>query len=619
MHDDHREKCRTSTGERNLRNAIVYNPVFSATIPLVNSYFSLLSCIRLIKHRYESVARTTRDQARLLELGNNLISLRLAEAFLEKDELVQRLPDHPLQIAVIGPTQAGKSSLVNLLLGEAVARVSPLAGFTIHPQGFCLNLKADELDWLDGYFRDYRRTPLDELPTDRYDCYALSDRLTHPGHSLPPCVIWDTPDFDSVDAEDYRTSVLRTTALADVILLVVSKDKYADQSVWETMRLLEPLGQPSGVCLNKVAESVRGTLLHSLEQKWRSVRQDAPARAVVLPYLEDWETEAPVRLRGETGHLIALVNSAIAGVERGRQSEHAKRLLATHWARWLAPIKTEQNALTEWNGMVDDAIREGLAIYRRDFLNHPQHYETFQRALAELLTLLEIPGLAGAFVMARKIVTWPVRQITKLGQSFGARHQGEASQETAVLMQVLEHLFIRIGEGVMEKSEDDSALRGWWREMGVLLRSERKAEGARCDAAIAQYHQAFQPEIDRTAHQLYDKLREHPAVLNSLRATRITTDAAALAVALHTGGIGIHDFILAPAILSMTTMLAEGALGQYLHKAEAELRQRQYQEVERLLNRLVRPALNRLPEKLDPSDKFNLPTETLEAAEALLR
>jgi hypothetical protein len=279
----------------------------------------------------------------------------------------------------------------------------------------------------------------------------------------------------------------------------------------------------------------------------------------------------------------------------------------------------EQNALTEWNGMIEDAIREALTIYRRDFLDHPQHYETFQRALAELLTLLEIPGLARTLMTARKVVTWPVRQIAKLGQSLRSRRQDEASQETAILAQAVEHLLIRIAETVLEKGETDPTLRGWWREMGHLLHGERASESRRCVAAIARYHQSFRPEIDRTAHQLYDKLREHPAVLNSLRATRITTDAAALAVALHTGGIGIHDFLIAPAILSLTSMLAEGALGHYLHKAEAELKQRQYQEVEKLFDSLVRTDLIRLPGKLDPTNKFNIPAATLEAAEAMLR
>lgn len=603
---------------KHVRSAIVYNSRFAATGSFVNSAAPLLSCIRLIQQRHESVARNVRDQARALELGSNLISLRLAEAFLEKGELLERLPDHPLQIAVIGPTQAGKSSVVNLLLGEKLAFVSPLAGFTVHPQGFPLNVAEEQLKWLDGYFRNYRRCRPDELPADRYDCYALGDRVTRPGHPLPPCIIWDTPDFDSVAAEDYRTSVLRTAALADIVLLVVSKDKYADQSVWETMRLLEPLGQPVGVCLNKIAASSRDTLVRSLEQKWRGIRRDAPASIVTLPYLEDWETKAPVLLQDERGRLLTLLGVESAARGRPGHSERAKRLIATHWPAWLAPIRTEQNAWITWNGMIEDAIREALSVYRRDFLDHPQHYETFQRALAELLTLLEVPGLAGALLTARKVVTWPIRQLAKLGQNLRWKRQDEASQETAVLTRVVEHLFIRISETVLEKSQEDPALQGWWREMGQLLHGERLSKSERCTAAITRYHQSFQPEIDRTARQLYDQLRQHPAVLNSLRATRITTDAAALAMALHTGGIGIHDFLLAPAILSLTTMLAEGALGRYLHKSEAELKQRQYHEVEKLFDRLIRVELNRLPERLDPSDKFNIPAQTLATAEAML-
>ena len=215
------------------RNAIVYNTGFATNGPFVNA--SLLSFIRLIEQRHESVLRATRDAVRAEQLTHGLISLRLAQDFLEKGELIHRYPQLPPQIAVIGPTQVGKSSIANLLLGADLARVSPLAGFTVHPQGFALS--GGETDWAEAYFGGGRRA-LDDLSAGEYDAYALED-ATSAGHPLRNAVVWDTPDFDSVDAGEYRASVLRTIALADVVLLVVSKDKYADQSVWETMRLLE--------------------------------------------------------------------------------------------------------------------------------------------------------------------------------------------------------------------------------------------------------------------------------------------------------------------------------------------------------------------------------------------
>ena len=61
-------------------------------------------------------------------------------------------------------------------------------------------------------------------------------------------------------------------------------------------------------------------------------------------------------------------------------------------------------------------------------------------------------------------------------------------------------------------------------------------------------------------------------LLNSLRATRVTTDAAVIALALHTGGIGVHDLVIAPSMLTVTSLLAESAIGSYMHNVEADLK-----------------------------------------------
>jgi hypothetical protein len=111
-------------------------------------------------------------------------------------------------------------------------------------------------------------------------------------------------------------------------------------------------------------------------------------------------------------------------------------------------------------------------------------------------------------------------------------------------------------------------------------------------------------------------LREHPAILNSLRATRITTDAAALAVALHTGGLGVQDFILAPAMLSLTSLLTEGALGSYVGRAEEDLKRKQQELVRRLFEDTLREPLLRLPARLEGIPRFEIPPETLSAAKS---
>jgi len=83
---------------------------------------------------------------------------------------------------------------------------------------------------------------------------------------LPRGVLWDTPDFDSIDSATYREGVIRAIALADIIILVVSKEKYADQSVWDIMSALEALHQPTVICLNKLSEGSEAVLIQSLKK-----------------------------------------------------------------------------------------------------------------------------------------------------------------------------------------------------------------------------------------------------------------------------------------------------------------------------------------------------------------
>ncbi|MFM8330243.1 MAG: GTPase [Candidatus Methylumidiphilus sp.] len=574
---------------------------------------SLSACVALLRQRHESVLAAVGGGPQARQLENSLVSLRLAEACLEKAKVNRQQPKHPLQIAVIGPTQSGKSSLVNRLLGAERAQVSPLAGYTVHPQGFPLNTAAADWDWLERYFHDYRRCRPEELPVGQYAHFALGETLNSPRHPLPPSIVWDTPDFDSVDAGGYRNAVLRTAALADVLLLVVSKDKYADQSVWDTLCLLEPLGQPTVVCLNKLDAGSGDTLVLSLREKWRAARWDRPVGISVMPWVEDLNGALPAE---EGGKLLQLLAEACGAVDRASQPKRAQELARTHWPDWLAPVRQELAAQAEWAALVDEAFAEALTLYRRDFLDHPHHYETFQRALAELLTLLEIPGLAGGMVAARKVLTWPARQLARLGQS--VRGKENLGQETAVLNRTLEHLFIHLGQALLDKSGGEPAQTGFWRALGVALREERKTGEPRRAAALARHVQAFQPEIERTAHQLHDKLSEQPRVLNALRATRATTDAVGLALALNTGGIGVQDFIIAPAILSVTSMLAESALGHFLHRAEAELKQRQYRETAKLFEEILRPPLLALPERLAEASRFNVPAGMVDAVEEML-
>ena len=127
----------------------------------------------------------------------------------------------------------------------------------------------------------------------------------------------------------------------------------------------------------------------------------------------------------------------------------------------------------------------------------------------------------------------------------------------------------------------------------------------------------FRPEIESTARSLYEHLEEHPMVLNSLRATRVTTDAAALGVALHTGGIGVQDFVIAPAILSITSILTESALGHFMGRAQEQLKRKQFDAVRSLFEEALLGPIASIPDAIDPGLRIGITPEQLETAATL--
>jgi hypothetical protein len=569
----------------------------------------MLEFIQLLKQRYQSVLSQQGNEARRTLYQQRIDQLILAEAFIRKGQLLNRTAVQPLHIAVAGPTQAGKSSLVNVLLDCQLAGVSPLAGYTVHPQGFCHGVSLAACHDLAHYFGRFQCVPQNQLSKERYDCYSLT-AVNNESPQLPHAVLWDTPDFDSIDSATYREGVIRSIALADVLILVVSKEKYADQSVWEMMTFLEVLHQPVVICLNKLTEGSEAILISSLQEKWQLARADAfPA---VIPLFYEKQSGAPQWSLAATQLLRELTHQ----VSHKKQARFTQELLQKYWQDWLEPIRAEHQALTDWQALCHATIQAALDSYQRDFLNHPHHYETFQQALAELLILLEVPGLASFLAGTRKALTWPVRQVMKLAHK--RQHVANTSHEVALLKQLAEHTLVQLVDKLLDHAEYSQQSQ-WWKALNSVLRAQRAGLLQDFAEAAQNYHIDFQQDVEHTAQQLYHKLQQQPIVLNTLRTTRVTADAAVIAFTLYTGGIGVQDLVIAPAMLTVTSLLTESAIGSYMHKIENELKQQQFNTVKHTLfiDSLAKRLLA-LPEQLSTLTYFNISLASLSAAEQQL-
>lgn len=116
-------------------------------------------------------------------------------------------------VALAGSTGAGKSSLFNALVGQAVAEVAVTRPTTDHPTAGLWTPASSAtalLDWLSV-------PRAHEVPRE-------------PADPLTGLVLLDLPDHDST-ATDHREQVDRIVARADVMVWVLDPQKYADALV----------------------------------------------------------------------------------------------------------------------------------------------------------------------------------------------------------------------------------------------------------------------------------------------------------------------------------------------------------------------------------------------------
>jgi GTPase SAR1 family protein len=553
-----------------------------------------------LAQRYADVL--SRQASPIPMMQHHLNTLHLASASLKRAQLHRQKPELCPQIALLGPTQSGKSTLVNLLLDAPVATVSPLAGFTVHAQGYAANCPESDVLQIDELMRPLIRTPADALDATNLHSYVLETADVGTAAMVEQAVVWDTPDFDSIQASSYSAAVYKTAALADIVVLVVSKDKYGDKRVWDMLGLLQLLAKPLIICINKVDDADRSVIQNAFTSRFDSQFSSPVPELILLPYVQ--AGSADERLEFSEASTAALRHAlASHQQQRAAQVEACEHFIQVNESDWLKPLLEERDASSIWQSMIGDAVVEADEQYALTYLNNPDKYETFNRALAELLTLLEIPGIARTLARTREVVTWPARRLLGAGQSVLRGESVTAkpvNQEALVMQQVFDSALITLQSQILEQPNN-----AWWTALDQRYRDRLPTIRQNYDRISEQARNEFEPQIESAAQALYEQLRAQPTLLNTLRAARASADAAGVALAVKSGGIAAADLIIAPAMLSVTTLLTESALGKYLSTIKRNLKERQRKHMtQQVWKGLLGEELDDIARSLDDTALF---------------
>ncbi len=513
----------------------------------------------------------------------------------------------PVHVALFGGTNSGKSTVLNLLVSRAAAGMHATARFSRYPEAYHAGALNDR--WLTSApsrFSDYHcyrdrhppRQSDDDLTRHGYrPAFAILD-LDRLGTAAPAepesaAVFWDAPDFSTEEAQAYLGAVLDVVALADVVIMTVTDESYADDRGTALLRML----QDSGVTLHVVANKLTAgpELLQDIKDTLAAHRHGT---MLSLPLVEGRTAQERLgRLMG-TAEAEALRQTIARDVARGSQLKRqtlagAVDLLQRRLGEVLRPLVAEVELANAWEYMVERLTqRELLDRYRSEYLDG-ERYGEFNQTLVRLMDLLEIPGVGPLLRLLSMAVRTPFRLASGVlrGLLGGVTGQPTQPPEQEVLDRLVQHWLAAL-RSEAQLLASTASHPGW----GDLVRRLDSLDfsrqlGQTFERAYGTYRQTVSEEIQRRAQEIYHAIAQRPWLLKILRGTNLIVDATSIMLVIKSGGLNWSDAVLGPLVAGLRHALLEAGLDKYLQTQQSLLKRKQLEAMQAAVEEhLARPV-----------------------------
>lgn len=464
--------------------------------------------------------------------------------------------DAPLLVLLLGPTGAGKSSLLNTIAGAEVSKVGVL-----RPTTRDAVLYASESD----SHRILASSRLAAIAKERLKLAAA------PASSDGVAVI-DAPDIDSVE-RDNRDLADVLVETSDLCVFVTTATRYADLVPWEVLRRVRERGLPLVVVLNRVPvdEHDRATVVADAERLLGQAGKPSAQGPMDLIVIDEGDIDPRVGglAREKTRPLLERIARLAAQADERRTV--AKVALAGA-LKGLAPLAHTIADDLEHEAIDADALRRIAASA------YTEELASLVRALEGGLILREEVlrrwnDFVGADQVARFISSGIGRLRAMLLTAFRGTKAAPVTVVEAEMTSTLEALALRHGTDAARRTAVA------WSD-----RSQAAALVAR-NPSLWSASEGFGPAIreglDRWMRAIVDDVRAHAGRKRAVAqvaalGVNVVSVAVMLGVFVHTAGLTGTEVGIAAgtAILNqklLEAIFGEGAMAELIANARARL------------------------------------------------